>query len=386
MILGVRRSISVGMGVSSLSVKVSIVSVLKRLRINNSPKETSMSVSGTKRSADAMSTGPSSRVRVHGATILGQELRQGIIQPESYDKLFVGNTDAWRTLGGCPLGSRESVICDEENTFNFFGAGANPEIEWSDVDDTVVQNTIGTVGEGAEIRIAKLPYLAHPQTFKRPTLFMFSVTGHVMLAVYFNGVGRGSELHILNPWPLKFGMQQFNDVYTLLKTIIPKDRGIRIVDIADQVQIYAKSLAGKEVPINLQENERLGFCTLWVGILATALLTTKPRKSGSKIMSVLQNQVVNAKHAAGYQLSPIALDIYYTVYTNLIREREELIKQATATFGPDSCEATAAFAATQMAKRAAVPVPTGGRTYRKRKHVSSTIRKTRWTRKHRVRK
>ena len=296
----------------------------------------------------------------------------------------------WLGKNGCPLGLGVSGSCST-STFNFFSFDKNPTIEWSSVDDSIQQNTIGTVAEGAKVEVAKLPFLQHSATYIRPTFMMFDVTGHVMFAIFFhrkeaNGTDSG-EIHILNPWSLKKSQQQI-DVYTLLEEKLGKTKGkpeskpkIVVIDVADEVENNIRYITGEErFVVNLQEGEAIGFCTLWVGIFAKQVLATHSYEINGvtsyvpQPMTFLQEQFLSKKTAVGSQLSVPTLAFYTNVYWTLIQQRRQLIEEAKTVFGDDTCY-TAAIAVTTLAARP------GGRkkTYRKRNH-------SRQTRRHRPRK
>ena len=305
--------------------------------------------------------------------IPASNFRIGIVDPRHYEDIFSGNTLFWSEKGGCALGIGMSKGCEEAGTaFNFFTFDRNPMIEWSDVDDDIQHNTIGTVAKGAKVEVAKLPYLAHSETRKRPTLLMFEVTGHVMLAIYFNGTKRGSTLHILNPWPIG-NTQQLLDVYTLFGKALGYlgAKNVEIIDVAGDVEKYTQSLAktGNVSIINLQDNERVGFCTLWVGILASAVLRAKA-PDGSHPMTFLDRQVKSGADPIGtYQLNQALLDFYFNVYWTLMDRRNAIIKDAKKVFGEDKCfPASAAHAVATMLKESVSGGKRmgGRRTYRRK--------------------
>lgn len=292
-------------------------------------------------------------------------LRLGIIDPRLYDNLFFSNFQLWVTkYNACPLSRGVSGDCST-STFNVFPPEKNPMIEWSDVDDSTGNHTLGEVGEGAVLDVAVLPYMKHRELASRPTLMMFLVTGHVMAAIYFV-TERGGELHLLNPWPLGIE-QQLRDVYSLLEARLPAARKITIVDVASQVQSYLTSKIGAAVSIDLQANEKLGFCTLWVGIISQAVLTT-----GEAPMTFLQSEVTKSPPAVGYQLSQNALDFYARVYDRLHVEKAALVKEASKAFLDRCPQGSAAVAVVNLAAKAA----RGGKRIRRRRTFRK--RKLRW--------
>ena len=312
--------------------------------------------------------------------------RIGVVDPRLYDDLFSGNFSTWvKKYGACPLGQGVSKACDEKSTFNVFPPEKNPSLEYDDVSEEAHDNVIGEVAEGAAIESAVLPYLGHEATEARPTLLMFSVTGHVFPGIYFRSP-RGGVLHLLNPWPLG-NTQQIRDVFTLLETNLKTTgaKNIVVVDVAKDVEAYTSRLAGKKAEIDLQENEKVGFCTLWVGILSHAVLTTET-DDGTPPMTFLQS--ANAVPAVGdSMLNDRTLGFYSRVYTRLRDEKDALEAEARTLFGKDKCGfAAAAFAATRLAARAARggKRTVGRRTRKKRPkwkrrdpRSSSTVRRTR---------
>jgi hypothetical protein len=294
-------------------------------------------------------------------------LRLGIIDPRLYDDLFFSNFQLWVTkYNACPLSRGMSGDCST-STFNVFPPEKNPMIEWSDVDDSTGKHTLGEVGEGAVLDVAVLPYMKHRELASRPTLMMFLVTGHVMAAIYFV-TPRGGELHLLNPWPLGIE-QQLRDVYALLEARLPSARKITIVDVASQVESYLTSKTGADVSIDLQTNEKLGFCTLWVGIISQAVLTVQ---TPVPPMTYLQSEVTKSPPAVGYQLSQNALNFYSHVYTRLLVEKEALVKEASKAFLDTCPEGSAAVAVVNLAAKAA----RGGKRIRRRRTFRK--RKLRW--------
>jgi hypothetical protein len=346
--------------------------------------------SGTKRpppTDGATTANVRARTVADDVVISGADVRKGIVSPAVYPALFFNNFKTWAVeYNACILGRGVSDECTDESTFNVLPPEKNPEIEWSDVSGDVKDNVIGEVAPGAVLNLAFLPYLKHPAMKLRPTLMMFSVTGHVMAAIYF-ARARGGVLHILNPWPIG-AIQQIKDVYTILEERLgPAARHVIVVDIAEQVQKYASTLVGK-IPINLQEGEAIGFCTLWVGILSQAVLTTETPK-GTQPMTFL-NEEVGKENTPGYQLSPEALKFYLRVYWRLVQSKDALVKQVKAEFGDDKCSAAAAAkAAVALAKVAAMKPLKGGKrtngrrtrkgvsTWKRRDQRSSQARRTR---------
>lgn len=276
---------------------------------------------------------PQKRVRITGG-----EIREGIIDPRSYVDLYIGSTLRWVQLGGYPLETKCLVgsVCP---TFNFFPFDKNPEIEWSRTEEGVVLNhALGKVAKDATIEIANFPSFNHPALHMRPTILMFMVTGHMMCAVYFH---TKRELHLLNSWPLD-ASQQMQDVYTLLETALGRaeSRKIRIVDIAREVGVY-----------DLQEGEKVGFCTLWAGVISHEVLTAKT-PTGEPPMTFLQSQV-REQPTVGSQLSARALAFYRGIYASLEAKKIILMSAFETTYkGNDCTAARAALAVIELARRA----------------------------------
>jgi len=189
-----------------------------------------------------------------------------------------------------------------------------------------------------------------------------------MLGILYNYPGaRGPELHILNPWSL-INSQQSKDVYVLIDTVLKKHaRNVVVVDVAHEIQ----TRQGKT--INLQEDEKVGFCTLWVGILAGRIIPDLPK---------LQMEL--GKQGSG-QLSGPALQIYDRVYTNLQKDLSTMVKASRQTYGEAVSTPTAAtaMAVTELAKAAFLQAKLGGKRKSKLQTRRRLFRPRKWTRKHR---
>lgn len=135
----------------------------------------------------------------------------------------------------------------------------------------------------------------------------------------------------------------FKDIYDLLDLKLKyKARKIAVIDVVAELE-----KKGYKKSINLQEYEKEGFCTLWVGVLA------------SKVIPLLGK--------------PLTLDVYWNqVYKPLLDEIEEDQKKMKEKI-PGINLKTVASASTVSR------LATG--KGRKRKHLAKTKRKrVKWTR------
>jgi hypothetical protein len=192
------------------------------------------------------------------------DLRVGILAPEKWDLVFKANIDAWKRKGGYQLDGIRGPKGTE--LFNFWAFDKNARIDFPEGKGDGAEHVIGDRDLDAEVEYFHFPYLRRTEVLNRPSLIVFEVTGHVMLGIYFGNLKR-PQLHILNPWPLKLASTQFLDTYEVVMQSSKKlAREILYVDVAGELQ----TIFGKEY--NLQEKERVGFCTLWVGIMASAVI------------------------------------------------------------------------------------------------------------------
>jgi hypothetical protein len=100
-----------------------------------------------------------------------------------------------------------------------------------------------------------------------------------------------------------------SDVYDLFKENlgIPGSRGIIYIDVAGQLE------EAKRIDINLQKDEQVGFCTLWVAIFASKVI---PLLNDPKFINA-----VASSSKSGNLLNPDVLERYYKeVYEPLIKE------------------------------------------------------------------
>jgi hypothetical protein len=333
----------------------------------NSDQSTS---SGKKRKFDEPPPVGSRAQKVGKVPITMARIREGVLNGDTWVAIFQQNNEVWKSLGGCPLGVGTSSECDPEKVmFNFFPTSLDAEIEWSEETESGDGHVAADPAPGAVVKVAKMPFLKHPETFKRPTLLAFEVTGHVMLGILYNYKGaRGPQLHIVNPWSLKES-QQLKDVYVLLETTLKKHaRNVIVIDVADEIQ---KTRDPKV--INLQEDEKIGFCTLWVGILAGRLIPHLPNL-----------QVAVGEGPEGGQLNLAALQIYKEVYTNLQDELTALVESSRGNYGEGKCVpwAATAMAVKQLADRAAQAKLGGKRKYKRQTKRKPLYRRT-WTKKRR---
>lgn len=305
------------------------------------------------------------------------ELRAGILNAETWPEVFLENNKTWLKLGGCPLGIGASRMPQcESATFNFYPTSKDAVIEYSVLNESDEGHVASSVAEGAEVEVAKMPFLGHSEMALRPTLVAFEVTGHVMLGVLIR-TARGVEIHILNPWSMSES-QQLKDVFTLtdlkLKT---KARRVLIIDVAGEVEKYRESITGKPSEINLQKYEKLGFCTLWVGVIAGQLISQDLRNLQAAISG---GTMVNSS------LSKAALDFYQEAYTKLeLKLYDTMLGIAKTTGEMSTCMPTAAAARAiyEMAHQAASAAGTGGKRKPRRQTKRRPLFRRRWTRKHR---
>ena len=306
------------------------------------------------------------------------ELRNGILRYETWEKVFKLNVKTWKAKGGYQLDGKEPATGTE--TFNFWSAANNAQIDFEELDPAEAGDFVGAErADGAEIEYSRLPYFERTQVKKRPSLLMFEVTGHVMIAIYFGNLGKGEgrrELHILNPWPLK-GSTQLKDVYALFDLKMPaKARTILVADVADEVQSISKG------EINLQQHEKQGFCTLWVGIIAARAI---------QIMKEL-SETVDANRSTPTVSGVLALPVktlYKTKVYNVLQQKlDENMRRIAEELPMVSCQYLASAQATESMAEEALGKGgkrTVGRRTRKKipkwkrrgRHSSSTVRRTR---------
>jgi hypothetical protein len=158
-------------------------------------------------------------------------------------------------------------------------------------------------------------------------------------------------------------------VFALLKeSLKTASRNVIIVDIVGELENKFKD------EINLQEFEKKGFCTLWVGILARGVI---PR------LKELQVAVSDTKAVRGskQQLNDATLNIYNQVYTDIETRWMDVVMEAKSTFGEDVCtpSASAAKAAYVLAKKA----QEAGKRKAKRQTRRKRLYKSKWTKKRR---
>lgn len=292
------------------------------------------------------------------------ELRAGILNAETWPKVFYENNKTWLKLGGCPLGVGMTKWCNPKAAFNFFPTSQDAVLEWSEEGAADGSHVASSKAEGAVIDVAKLPFLNHKQTFLRPTLLAFEVTGHVMLGIVYQS-GRGPEIHILNPWSMTES-QQLKDVYELINAKLGSTaRKVIVVDVTNELEKRVKPST-----INFQAFEKQGFCTLWVGIFARAVIPYLPELNESiKKGGAIGDAVLNER----------TLRLYYTVYDTIGREWASNLSEAKQLFGEDYCMPTAA-AATAVTKLAIKSSRAGKRKPRRQTRRRSLYRKA-WTRK-----
>lgn len=265
----------------------------------------------------------------------------------------------WKTRGGCEITREERSCVEGSHLFNYWGVDDNPIIEFEESPTDGKTHVVAERAVAAPIEFAYLPFLGRTAIKLRPSLFAFAVTGHVMLGIYYGMLPR-PELHILNPWPLIANDKseiQLQDLYALFGAKSPKMAGkIAYIDVAHELSM-------PDIYINLQEDERIGFCTLWVAIIADKVIPKLP---------LLTEAIQEEGAAAGSQLSMKTKDIYKKIYERLQSElaagKEEVIAAYPNT-GDDITNLAAAKAVIAMYKKA---LGKGGkrtlhrRTFRKR--------------------
>lgn len=287
------------------------------------------------------------------------DLRRGILEVETWTQLLKTTLESWKTNGGCLL-TGESNVCPDDAPFNYWSVEAQIDFE----DDAIPEEGAKVVGDHtgkAKIIYSSLPYLDRNSVRKRPSLFVFSVTGHVVLGIYFGNL-LTPELHILNPWRMIGDATQMADIYRLFEVKLGPVRARKIIyiDVAGEIE------TAKGKTINLQKDELVGFCTLWVAIIA------------SKVIPLIGDlgRAIGDKRGAS-QLSVTALSMYYDkVYKPLMDDVAAAQKVEDPTIGETSMNFTsfkAAAGVNKLAKEALTIVTvTGGkrtngrRTYRRK--------------------
>jgi hypothetical protein len=329
----------------------------------------------TTRPVEVLEGGPGKRPRVGDIPITGQEIREGILNPTTWPKIFEQNNEVWKRLGGCPLSEKKSREC-EDPKFNYFPTSKDAILEWSDLAAPDGGPVASSKAEGAVIDVAQLPYLSHRETKERPTLLAFEVTGHVMLGILYNKAGgRGPEIHILNPWSMKES-QQFKDVFELLKAKLGYGaRKVIVVDVTSELEAWVKRTKKETMTINFQVFEKQGFCTLWVGIFAGAVIPFLP---------MLDTSVKKTTAISGTLLNNETLDMYYQVYDIIGKDWISRVKENIPGFNEERCTptASAAIAVVTLAANAAAQRRGGKRKYRRQTKRRPLFRK-RWTMKRR---
>lgn len=307
-----------------------------------------------------------SRIKTVGKIrITGKELREGILDAETWPLIFEQNDSVWEKLGGCPLGVGRSKTCKDPK-FNYFPAKHDAVIEWSEDAAPTRANVVATKAKDAVIDVARMPYLNHSETENRPTLLAFEITGHVMLGVVYP-LKTGRAIHILNPWSLE-GEDSLSDVYALLGTLGPYQRKVVVVDVVTELTKRFGKI------INLQEHEKVGFCTLWVGILAGGVI---PRLS--ELHTSVQSDV---RPSPDQQLNEQTLKIYGEIYRLIEDKWGVLLNKAKKEFNEGKCPTTsAAIAALTLAQEAAKPV--AGKRKPRRQTKRRSLFRRRWTMKRR---
>jgi hypothetical protein len=237
--------------------------------------------------------------------VLDVNARRGVLEVTAWDRLLKETVKIWETQGGCRLTPAKSA-CPKSAPFNFWEDEALIIFE----DDAEVKEGAKVTEShtrNAKIEYSSLPFLNRDSVKTRPSLLVFHVTGHVMLGIYFGNLDT-PELHIFNPWKVT-GTVQMKDVYNLFEENlgIAGARKPVYIDVAGQLE------DAKKIDINLQEDEQVGFCTLWVTIIA------------SKVISLLKDptfdEAVKSASKSGSLLNPGVLDRYYKeVYEPLITE------------------------------------------------------------------
>jgi hypothetical protein len=283
------------------------------------------------------------------------EKRLGYLRGESWLDLREKLTENWGTRGGFNLSSKTNG--PGPFTFNYWPGSENAVIELEeDIPAEPGSHVAAEHSRGAKVEVAKLPYLNRTAIRQRPTFLIFDATGHVFLTIYFGerSDNKGNildpELHILNPWNLTTENKTLlNDVYTLLDLKLKyKARKIAVTDIVNQLK---ESRYNKGKSINLQEYEKEGFCTLWVGKIA------------NQVISLLKERKLN---------TPITPNEYWNqVYKPLLDEIEQAQKEMKSQAPGQNLETVAS----------ANVATTGFIGGRKRKHLAKTKRKrVKWTR------
>jgi hypothetical protein len=297
--------------------------------------------------------------------ITGKELREGVLEGETWPLIFAQNNEVWEKLGGCELGEGRSSKC-KNPLFNYFPVSQDAVIEWSEDAESTNRNVVATKAKDAVIDVARMPYLTHNETKKRPTLLAFEITGHVMLGVVYPLREGNRAIHILNPWALE-GEDSLMDVYALHDTLGAFKRHVVLVDVVTELQKRFGKI------INLQEHEKTGFCTLWVGILAGGLI---PR------LSELHRTIQSSRWTgSNQQLDEATLRIYQEIYTLIETKWAMRLASAKKEFNEGKCPTTsAAMAALTLAKEAAAPI--GGKRKHRRQTKRRVVFRNRWTKKH----
>jgi hypothetical protein len=307
--------------------------------------------------------------RVGDVRITGKELREGILGADTWPLIFEQNDAKWKSLGGLELRSVGPTAPPTGTpTFNYFPRSEDAVIEWSEETSTAGRNVSAAVAEGAVIDVATMPYLNRPETYERPTLLSFEITGHVMLGIVYQ-TKRGPEIHILNPWDLFSNAESAKDVFRLLlESLGPSARNVIVVDVVAELERKYKRT------INLQEFEKMGFCTLWVGILARGAIP---------YLGQLQDSIRNVglRPGADQTLNDQTLALYSQIYTGIETRWSDVLADAKRTFGEDKCPptASAATAAVTLAREAM----SGGKRKYIRRRKTMRAKKSRWTKKRR---
>lgn len=187
--------------------------------------------------------------------------RIGILDPNTWEAVLKANVESWKRKGGYQVDGKTPPKGTE--LFNFWSVDQTARIDYPEaVGEEGAEHVFGTRDLDAEVEFLRFPYLRRTEVQKRPSFIVFEVTGHVMFGIYFGNLQR-PQLHLLNPWPLHLGKIQLIDAYDVISKSSEKlSFKIAIVDVAGELEKI------KKVSYNLQENERVGFCTLWVGIFA----------------------------------------------------------------------------------------------------------------------
>lgn len=239
------------------------------------------------------------------------DLRRGILEPDTWERILRATIRSWNKRGCLLEKSKTSKTCSQSALFNYWSAEQTARIDFVEKPAEPGQAISADRERDAPIELKQLPYLNRTAVIERPSFLIFEVTGHVMFGIYFGNLKKpdGSlkrpELHILNPWNLT-KTKQLEDVYILFEKTLKFKPGKDIVYI-DVVNELESALG--DVMINLQENERIGFCTLWAGIIANQVIQILPELT----------RAVELPPAPASQLSKAARTLYYTkVYEPLI--------------------------------------------------------------------